>query len=162
MKTRFTAADVAAQVACLRASCLGHRCANVYDLNPRTYLLKLSQSGADAAAAAAAGAGAGGAAGGAIGADGRAAQPAGAAADADADADGGARKTLLLLESGIRFHTTRFMRDKARAIRARRHAVARRRLTAARFPVCALAARRARRPATSRSSCACTCARGAW
>ena len=93
-KSRFTAADVAAQVACLRASCLGHRVANVYDINARTYLLKLSQSGNEAAAA---------------------------AADADAaDADGGAVKTLLLLESGSRFHTTQFMREKVRASRERR------------------------------------------
>jgi predicted ribosome quality control (RQC) complex YloA/Tae2 family protein len=83
-KTRFTAADVAAEVACLRATCLGHRCANVYDINARTYLLKLSQSGSDAAAA-----------------------------SDQAEAEG--RKTMLLLESGTRFHTTQFSREKARA-----------------------------------------------
>jgi hypothetical protein len=99
MKTRFTAADCAAQVACLRATCLGHRCANVYDLNARTYLFKLSQSGADAAAQAHGGAGADDAAGGGAG----------------ADSDAGAVKTLLLMESGTRFHTTQYMRDKARA-----------------------------------------------
>lgn len=44
-KTRFTAADVAAQAACVRATCLGARCANVYDVNARTYLFKLSRTG---------------------------------------------------------------------------------------------------------------------
>jgi predicted ribosome quality control (RQC) complex YloA/Tae2 family protein len=44
-KTRFTAADVAAQAACIRASCLGARCANVYDLSARTYLFKLNRTG---------------------------------------------------------------------------------------------------------------------
>ena len=83
-KTRFTAADVAAAAACVRGSCLGRRVANVYDLNARTYLLKLQPQGSG---------------------------------DAPADApDGdGAGKTLLLLESGIRFHTTPFMRDKSDA-----------------------------------------------
>jgi hypothetical protein len=98
MKTRFTAADVAAQVACLRARCLGHRVANVYDLNPRTYLLKLHQSGTEAAAAAAV-----------------AAEDAGTGAAGAAEEDASAVKTLLLLESGTRFHTTQYMRDKARA-----------------------------------------------
>ena len=44
-KTRFTAADVAAAAACVRASCLGRRVANVYDLNARTFLLKLQAQG---------------------------------------------------------------------------------------------------------------------
>jgi len=44
-KTRFTSADVAAEVACIRATCLGARCANVYDINARTYLFKLNRSG---------------------------------------------------------------------------------------------------------------------
>ena len=79
VKQRFTSADVAAQVACLRTSCLGARCANVYDLNPRTYLFKLNRSGGD-----------------------------------QSEGEGeGASKTLLLLESGARFHTTQFMRDKS-------------------------------------------------
>ena len=78
-KARFTAADVAAACACLRASCLGRRVSNVYDVNARTFLLKL--------------------------------QPQGQADDAP-DAPDAAGKTLLLLESGIRFHTTQFMRDK--------------------------------------------------
>ncbi len=86
-KTRFTSADVAAQVACLRATCLGARCVNVYDLNPRTYLFKLNRSSG------------------------------GEVADAAGDTADAAGKTLLLLESGARFHTTQFMRDKAR----RRH-----------------------------------------
>lgn len=75
-KTRLTAADVAAEVAFLRATQLGKRCANVYDLNPRTYLFKLNASGGG-----------------------------------DDAAEGS--KTTLLLESGVRFHTTRFVRDKA-------------------------------------------------
>ena len=79
-KTRFTAADVAAAAACVRGSCLGRRVSNVYDINARTYLLKL--------------------------------QPQGAADGAPDAPDDGAGKTLLLLESGIRFHTTAFMRDK--------------------------------------------------
>lgn len=52
MKTRMTAADIAAEVACLRASCLGRRVANVYDTNARTYLIKLSAAGAGAGAGA--------------------------------------------------------------------------------------------------------------
>ena len=79
-KARFTAADVAAAAACVRASCLGRRVSNVYDVNARTFLLKL--------------------------------QPQGQADDAP-DAPEGAGKALLLLESGIRFHTAQFMRDKA-------------------------------------------------
>jgi hypothetical protein len=114
MKTRFTAADVAAQVACLRARCLGHRVANVYDLNPRTYLLKLHQSGTEAAAAAAV-----------------AAEDAGTGAGA-AEEDASAVKTLLLLESGTRFHTTQYMRDKARGREAKRDGVATHTLTRAR------------------------------
>ena len=83
-KARFTAADVAASCACVRASCLGRRVSNVYDVNARTFLLKL--------------------------------QPQGQAEDApaaDAGPNDGAGKALLLLESGIRFHTTAFMREKS-------------------------------------------------
>ena len=80
-KTRFTAADVAAAAACVRATCLGRRVSNVYDVNARTYLIKLQPAG-----------------------QGDAAEP--------LDAADGAGKTLLLLESGIRFHTTAFMREK--------------------------------------------------
>ena len=48
MKTRMTAADVAAEVACLQAAGVhGMRLANVYDLNARTYLLKLNRSAGD-------------------------------------------------------------------------------------------------------------------
>ena len=83
-KTRFTAADVAAACACVRASCLGRRVANVYDITARTFLIKLQAGGNDAA------------------------PDAGDAGEAPV-------KTLLLLESGIRFHTTAFMREKADA-----------------------------------------------
>ena len=89
VKQRFTSADVAAQVACLRASCLGARCANVYDLTPRTYLFKLNRSGGD---------------------------------QSEAESEG-ASKTLLLLESGARFHTTQFMRDKSDTQSGMLHAV---------------------------------------
>ena len=51
MKTRMTVADIAAEVACLRATCIGARVANVYDVNARTYLLKLSRSAASAGGA---------------------------------------------------------------------------------------------------------------
>ena len=84
-KARFTAADVAASCACVRASCLGRRVSNVYDVNARTFLLKLQPQGA----------------------------PADEAPAADAGPNDGAGKALLLLESGIRFHTTQFMREKA-------------------------------------------------
>jgi hypothetical protein len=48
MKTRMTAADVAAEVACLQAAGLhGMRVSNVYDLNARSYILKLSRSAGD-------------------------------------------------------------------------------------------------------------------
>ena len=50
MKTRLTVSDIAAEVACLRATCLGMRVANVYDLTSRTYLLKLSKSATGASA----------------------------------------------------------------------------------------------------------------
>lgn len=51
MKTRMTAADIAAEVAVLKASCLGRRVANVYDTNARTYLIKLSKAGGGASSA---------------------------------------------------------------------------------------------------------------
>lgn len=35
VKQRFTSADVAAEVACVRQRCLGMRVANVYDINPK-------------------------------------------------------------------------------------------------------------------------------
>ena len=48
MKTRMTSVDVATECACLRAlDCVGMRVANVYDINPRTYLIKLARSGGE-------------------------------------------------------------------------------------------------------------------
>ncbi|KAL4425918.1 hypothetical protein ABPG75_009934 [Micractinium tetrahymenae] len=47
VKQRFSSADVAAEAACLRQRCLGMRVANVYDINPKTYVLKLARSGED-------------------------------------------------------------------------------------------------------------------
>ncbi|KAI7842328.1 hypothetical protein COHA_003968 [Chlorella ohadii] len=47
VKQRFSSADVAAEAACLRQRCLGMRVANVYDINPKTYVLKLAKSGED-------------------------------------------------------------------------------------------------------------------
>jgi len=67
VKSRFTATDLAAIVKNLRASIIGLRVANIYDINGKTYLLKLAQPD---------------------------------------------RKVFLLLESGIRIHTTDFAREK--------------------------------------------------
>ncbi|PSC75362.1 nuclear export mediator factor Nemf-like isoform X1 [Micractinium conductrix] len=71
VKQRFSSADVAAEAACLRQRCLGMRVANVYDINPKTYVLKLARSGEDS------------------------------------------DKVLLLVESGVRFHTIEAMPEKA-------------------------------------------------
>eukprot|EP00904_Undaria_pinnatifida_P003756 jgi/Undpi1/13381/HiC_scaffold_8.g03040.m1 len=68
-KTRFTAADVRAMVRDLRSSVLGLRVVNVYDLDAKTYLLKLASPGQE--------------------------------------------KAVLLLESGVRFHTTKFAHTKS-------------------------------------------------
>ncbi|CAM9629464.1 unnamed protein product, partial [Ectocarpus sp. 8 AP-2014] len=68
-KTRFTAADVRAMVRDLRSSVLGLRVANVYDLDSKTFLLKLASPGQE--------------------------------------------KAMLLLESGVRFHTTKFTHTKS-------------------------------------------------
>ena len=70
VKARFSAADVRAMVRDLRGRVLGMRCVNVYDIDAKTYLLKLAEPGV-------------------------------------------AEKVVLLLESGVRFHSTRFDRDKA-------------------------------------------------
>ena len=67
-KTRMTVLDVRACVAGLRNQLLGARVANIYDLDPKTYLIKTAKGG---------------------------------------------EKVLLLLESGIRFHSTSFNRDKS-------------------------------------------------
>ena len=42
-KVRFSSLDVAAIVSSLRSTVLGYRISNVYDINPRTYLLKLAK-----------------------------------------------------------------------------------------------------------------------
>lgn len=63
----MTAVDVRALVLILKKKILGLRCANVYDVSGRLYLLKLSKAN---------------------------------------------RKHHLLIESGIRIHTTDFLRNK--------------------------------------------------
>ena len=74
MKLRFSTADVAAEVACLRSKVLGFRIANVYDVNSKVYLMKLSKSGGD---------------------------------------EKETEKQVLVLESGSRFHTTKYTREKS-------------------------------------------------
>lgn len=68
VKSRFSGLDVTAVVKNLRQDLLGMRLANIYDINPKTYLLKLAQS---------------------------------------------EKKQFLLIESGIRIHSTAFVRDKS-------------------------------------------------
>ncbi|CAM6068471.1 unnamed protein product [Sphagnum tenellum] len=75
VKLRMTTADVAAEVRCLRVL-IGMRCANVYDLSPKTYVIKLAKS-------------------------------------SGVTESGESEKALLLLESGVRLHTTEFARDKS-------------------------------------------------
>ena len=67
VKMRMSSLDVRAMVLSLQQTVLGYRVSNVYDINPRTYLLKLAKPDA---------------------------------------------KLMLLIESGIRVHTTEFVRDK--------------------------------------------------
>ena len=67
VKMRMSSLDVRAMVLELQQTVLGYRVSNVYDINPRTYLLKLAKPDA---------------------------------------------KLMLLIESGIRVHTTEFVRDK--------------------------------------------------
>eukprot|EP00293_Proteomonas_sulcata_P020430 CAMPEP_0184294422 /NCGR_PEP_ID=MMETSP1049-20130417/5622_1 /TAXON_ID=77928 /ORGANISM="Proteomonas sulcata, Strain CCMP704" /LENGTH=66 /DNA_ID=CAMNT_0026602705 /DNA_START=305 /DNA_END=502 /DNA_ORIENTATION=+ len=64
-KTRMTVLDVKAGVSSLRTQLLGSRVANVYDIDPKTYLIKTAKAG---------------------------------------------DKTMVLLESGIRIHSTAYMR----------------------------------------------------
>eukprot|EP00798_Chlamydomonas_sp_ICE-L_P022484 gene22484-29610_t len=47
MKIRMSSLDVAGEVACLKQRLLGLRVANVYDLNSKTYVLKMARSGED-------------------------------------------------------------------------------------------------------------------
>ena len=69
-KTRFSMTDTKAMVRDIRATLLGQRVANIYDLNDKTYLFKFAVPGKS-------------------------------------------EKILLLLESGVRFHTTKYARDKS-------------------------------------------------
>jgi predicted ribosome quality control (RQC) complex YloA/Tae2 family protein len=69
VKTRFSALDCKALVRDLSATAIGMRCANVYDLDAKTYLFKLALPD----------------------------KP----------------KKMLIVESGVRFHTTQFEREKS-------------------------------------------------
>ncbi|KAK9289082.1 hypothetical protein L1049_017553 [Liquidambar formosana] len=75
VKVRMNTADVAAEVKCLR-KLIGMRCANVYDLTPKTYMFKLMNS-------------------------------------SGVTESGESEKVLLLMESGVRLHTTAYVRDKS-------------------------------------------------
>lgn len=68
---RFTALDLRRAVRDMQSKVVGFRIANIYDINGRTYLLKLAQPGA-------------------------------------IDQD----KLFIVVESGVRLHTTRFSRDR--------------------------------------------------
>ena len=70
MKSRFSAPDVRAMVRDLRGRVIGRRVVNVYDIDSKTYLIKLAVPGES-------------------------------------------EKVVLLLESGIRFHSTKYDRDKS-------------------------------------------------
>ncbi|CAL9174295.1 unnamed protein product [Musa hybrid cultivar] len=74
VKVRMNTADVAAELKCLR-KLIGMRCANVYDISPKTYLFKLMNS-------------------------------------SGITESGESEKVLLLMESGVRLHTTQYVRDK--------------------------------------------------
>lgn len=69
-KTRFSTTDTKAMVRDIRATLLGQRVANIYDLNSKTSLFKFTVPGKS-------------------------------------------EKILLLLESGVRFHTTKYAGDKS-------------------------------------------------
>ncbi|KAF3456411.1 hypothetical protein FNV43_RR01061 [Rhamnella rubrinervis] len=75
VKVRMNTADVAAEVKCLRRL-IGMRCSNVYDLSPKTYMLKLMNS-------------------------------------SGVTESGESEKVFLLMESGVRLHTTAYVRDKS-------------------------------------------------
>jgi len=70
VKSRFSAPDVRAMVRDLRGRVIGRRVVNVYDIDSKTYLIKLAVPGES-------------------------------------------EKVVLLLESGIRFHSTKYDRDKS-------------------------------------------------
>ena len=87
VKARFTSLDVCAMVRSLRSTLLGYRISNVYDLNRKTYVLKLAKPD----------------------------HP----------------KLLLLIESGVRVHLTKYARDKGQipsgfTIKLRKHVRSRR------------------------------------
>ncbi len=71
MKGRFTAADVRAEVRDLKPIVEGSTVLNVYDINSKTFLLKLGGT------------------------------------------TGASNKVILLIESGCRFHTTKYVREKS-------------------------------------------------
>jgi len=84
-KTKFTTFDIASEVAALRRSVLGCWVANVYDLDARTYVVKLNKPS------------------GAVARD--------ASNDGDAN-DAESEKIHILIESGNRFHRTKYERVK--------------------------------------------------
>jgi predicted ribosome quality control (RQC) complex YloA/Tae2 family protein len=69
-KGRFTSLDVRCAVRDMRAKLIGKRIGNIYDINGRTYLLKLAQSGVES------------------------------------------DKLFIVIESGVRIHSTTFSRDR--------------------------------------------------
>eukprot|EP00741_Cyanophora_paradoxa_P006667 tig00001030_g6448.t1 len=80
-KARFTLLDLVSAVQGIKSKVLGARVANVYDVSPKVYLIKLAK---------------------------------------------GEEKFMLLIESGIRIHTTKFQRDKSQipsgfALKLRKH-----------------------------------------
>ena len=87
-KSRFSTTDTIAIVRDLKALLVGERLANVYDLNDKTYLLKFSipQNTGNVTNAA----------------------DEGAVTNAKSDRS----KIILLIESGIRLHTTKYTREK--------------------------------------------------
>ena len=82
-KQKYTAFDVAAVVAALRRSCLGCWCANVYDVDARTYALKFNKSS------------------GAVARD-----------DGIDRARAESEKIVVLIESGCRVHRTKYDRGR--------------------------------------------------
>ena len=104
VKMRMSSLDVRAMVLSLQQTVLGYRVSNVYDINPRTYLLKLAKPDA---------------------------------------------KLMLLIESGIRVHTTEFVRDKG-ACRA-----------SSRSSFASSSSRSASRRSSSSAPTASSCSRGA-
>ena len=70
MKHRFSSTDASAVVANLRHSLLEKRVANIYDINNKTYIIKLATTGSP-------------------------------------------EKHFIMIESGIRVHSTKYSRDKA-------------------------------------------------